>query len=163
MTAEAFDPELDLTLSRVIRAPRDIVWRAWTEPELLALWWTPAPTQSRIDRLDVRPGGAFVTQMSEDGAAFVPHTDGIFVAVDEGSRLVFTNAVTSALRPAVPAPIGLTVEISFNEHPEGTDYVAVARHADAAARALHAELGFAEGWGAVTDALAALSEKLASR
>lgn len=162
MNAEAFNPELDLTLSRVIRAPRDVVWRAWTTPELLAQWWTPAPTQSRIQQLEVRPGGAFVTQMSDDGASFVPHTDGIFLVVEETERLVFTNAVTSSLRPAAPAPISIAAEISFNEHPEGTEYVALVRHADAEARALHAELGFFEGWGAVTEALAELSEKLAS-
>ena len=162
MSAAVFNPELDLTVSRVIRAPRDVVWRAWTTPELLATWWTPAPTQSRIERLDVRPGGAFVTQMSDDGETFVPHTDGIFLVAEEASRLVFTNAVTSELRPASPAPISMVAEISFNEHPEGTEYVAVARHTAAEARALHAELGFAEGWGAVTEALAELSEKLAS-
>ncbi|PPF44799.1 polyketide cyclase [Pseudoclavibacter sp. AY1F1] len=162
MSAAAFNPELDLTLTRVIHAPRGVVWRAWTTPEHLATWWTPAPTQSRVERLDVRPGGAFVTQMSDDGETFVPHTDGIFLVVEAESRLVFTNAVTSALRPAAPAPISMVAEISFNEHPDGTEYVAVARHTDAAARALHADLGFSEGWGAVTEALGELSEKLAA-
>lgn len=162
MDAAAFNPDLDLTLSRVIRAPRAVVWRAWTTPELLATWWTPAPTQSRINQLDVRPGGAFVTQMSDDGDTFVPHTDGIFLAVEADARLVFTNAVTSRLRPAAPAPISMAAEILFHEHPEGTEYVAIARHTDAEARALHAELGFYEGWGAVTEALAELAERLAA-
>ncbi|NYF14019.1 uncharacterized protein YndB with AHSA1/START domain [Pseudoclavibacter sp. JAI123] len=162
MTTEALDPELDLTLSRVIRAPRDVVWRAWTTPELFASWWTPAPTMTRVEQLDVRPGGAFTTQMSDDGEMFVPHTDGIFLIVEEGERLVFTNAVTSALRPAEPAPVSIVASFLFLEHPEGTEYVALARHVDGAARALHAELGFFDGWGAVTEALAELSEKLAS-
>lgn len=102
-----------------------------------------------------------MTRMSDDGETFVPHTDGIFLSVEEGSRLVFTNAVTSALRPAAPAPISIVAEISFAEHADGTEYTAVVRHADSAARALHLELGFHEGWGAVTEALAVLSERLA--
>lgn len=152
------NPELDLTLQRVIRAPRNVVWDAWTDAAKLEKWWTPAPTTSRVDRLDVRPGGAFVTRMSEDGQTYFPHTDGIFLVVEEGDRLVFTNAISSGWRPAAPAPISMTAEITLLDHPEGTDYTAVVRHADPEARALHEELGFFDGWGAVTAALAALAE-----
>lgn len=63
------DPELDLRIDRVIRAPRTRVWKAWTDPLDLARWW-PAPTQCLVEQLDVVPGGAFVTSMSDDGIAF---------------------------------------------------------------------------------------------
>lgn len=78
-----FDPALDLNIERTIHAPPHRIWRAWTDPDLLARWWVPAPATARVDVLDVRPGGGFVTQMSEDGHTFVPHTDGIFVIVDD--------------------------------------------------------------------------------
>ena len=152
------NPDLDLTLQRVIRAPRDVVWNAWTDPSLLERWWTPAPTLSRVDRLDARPGGGLVTRMSDDGHEFVPHTDAIFIVVEEHSRLVFTNAIDSSWRPAAPAPVSMTAEIMFRDHPEGTDYGVIVRHGDPAARARHEELGFFDGWGAVTEALAALAE-----
>jgi len=152
------NPELDLTLQRVIRAPRDAVWRHWTDPALLAQWWIPAPAVARVHRLDVRPGGGFVTLMSDDGVEFIPHTNDVFLVVEEGERLVFTNAVDSSWRPATPAPVALTAEIVFGEHPEGTDYRVVVRHGDPASKALHEKLGFLEGWGSVTAALAALTE-----
>jgi len=155
------DPRLDLTLDRVIRAPRDIVWRAWTDPAQLAQWWVPAPTVARIEQLDVRPGGAFVTSMSDDGTAFVPHTDAVFLVVDEGARLVFSNAIDSGWRPASPEPVAMTAEIVFGEHADGTDYRVVVRHADPATRDRHEQLGFFDGWGAVTEALAALAESRA--
>lgn len=158
MTSPALDPTRDLTIERVIRAPREVVWRAWTDPVRLQQWWVPAPTIAQIDVLEVRPGGGFVTRMSDDGREFVPHTDGIFLVVEEARRLVFTNAITSGWRPAAPAPVSMTAEILFGEHAEGTDYRAVVRHGDPAARDLHAELGFFDGWGAVTEALAALAE-----
>jgi uncharacterized protein YndB with AHSA1/START domain len=156
--APAIDPALDLTLHRVIRAPRQALWRAWTDPALLERWWIPAPALTRVDRLDVRPGGGFVTRMSDDGRAFVPHTDCVFLVVEEVHRLVFTNAVDSSWRPASPSPVPMTAEIILAEHPDGTDYQVVVRHGDPAHRTHHEELGFFEGWGSVTEALAALVE-----
>lgn len=143
----SFDPRLDLTLQRVIRAPRSAIWQAWTDPTRLQQWWVPAPIVARIDRLDVHPGGAFVTSMSTDGAAFVPHTDSIFLVIEPDARLVFTNAVNSAWRPANPAPVRMTAEVVLADHPEGTDYRVVVRHGDPTDRDLHEELGFVDGWG----------------
>ena len=158
MTTATVDPDLDLTLQRVVRAPRHALWRAWTDPALLAQWWTPAPTLTRVDLLDVRPGGGFVTRMSEDGREFVRHTDSVFLVVEEDHRLVFTNAVDSAWRPATPAPVSMTAEIVLGEHPDGTDYRVIVRHGNPADRARHEELGFFDGWGSVTEALATLVE-----
>lgn len=157
MTSPAIDPALDLTIERIIRASPSSVWRAWTDPALLQQWWVPAPLVARIDTLDARPGGSFITSMSEDGRVFTPHTDGIFLVVEQESRLVFTNAITSGWRPAAPAPVSMTAEILLHDHPEGTDYRAVVRHGDPVARDLHRDLGFFDGWGAVTAALAALA------
>lgn len=153
------NPDLDLCLDRVIRAPRAAVWQAWTDPALLAQWWLPAPAVSRVDRLDVRPGGAFVTRMSEDGVQFVPHMDACFLVVDHLERIVFTNAIDSRWRPTAPAPVALTAEITLADHPEGTAYRALVRHGDPADRARHEEGGFFDGWGAVTAQLAGLVEK----
>jgi uncharacterized protein YndB with AHSA1/START domain len=162
VTVSEINPDYDLTLQRVIRADPGAVWRAWTDPERLAQWWIPAPMITRVEQLDVRPGGGFVTRMSEDGAEFVPHVDSVFLVVDEGRRLVFTNAVSSAWRPVSPEPVAMTAEIILGDHPEGTDYRVIVRHGDPAARARHQELGFFEGWGSVTGALARLVEQEAS-
>lgn len=162
MTSAEIDPDYDLTLQRVIRASPSVVWRAWTDRVRLAQWWIPAPMITRVDQLDVIPGGGFVTHMSEDGEEFVPHTDSVFLVVEDERRLVFTNAVTSAWRPASPEPVAMTAEIILGEHPEGTDYQVIVRHADPAARSHHQELGFFDGWGSVTAALAALAEREAA-
>jgi uncharacterized protein YndB with AHSA1/START domain len=157
------NPDLDLSLERIIRAPRATVWRAWTDPDRLAKWWVPAPTVSRVESLDVRPGGAFVTRISEGGRNFVPHMDACFLVVDELARIVFTNAIDSAWRPTTPSPVAMTAEVMMDEHPEGTRYRIVVRHGDPAARARHDELGFLDGWGTVTEQLARLAESEAAR
>jgi uncharacterized protein YndB with AHSA1/START domain len=159
VTVNDIDPDYDLTLQRVIRASPSAIWRAWTEPARLAQWWIPAPMVTRVDLLDVCPGGGFVTRMSEDGKEFVSHTDSVFLVVEDGRRLVFTNAVTSAWRPATPEPVAMTAEIILDEHPDGTLYRVTVRHGDPAARARHQELGFFDGWGSVTAALADLVEQ----
>ena len=153
------NPDLDLSLERIIRAPRSAVWDAWTDPASLASWWLPAPTHGRVDRLDTIPGGAFVTSMSDDGINFVPHLDACFLAVEAGERIVFTNAVDSSLRPAAPEPIAMTAEISMRDHPDGTDYRVVVRHRDPQSCARLEELGFFDGWGTVTEQLAARVER----
>ena len=156
-------PDLDLTLSRVIMAPRPVVWNAWTDRASFEQWWVPAPAVARVDRLEAQPGGAFVTRISDDGVEFGPHIDASFLVVDDHERLVFTNAVDSRWRPTRPDPIAMVAEIVLRDHPDGTDYRVVVRHGDPAARALHEELGFFDGWGAVTGQLAAFVEGAAVR
>jgi uncharacterized protein YndB with AHSA1/START domain len=153
------NPDLDLSLDRVIRAPRSVVWDAWTDPASLGSWWLPAPMHCRVEHLDTAPGGGFVTSMSEDGVNYVPHLDACFLAVDPGERIVFTNAVDSQWRPAGPDPVSMTAEITLLDHPEGTDYRVLVRHADPTSRARHEELGFIDGWGTVTRQLAELVER----
>jgi len=157
------NPDLDLALARVIRAPRTRVWRAWTDPSRLEQWWVPAPARSRVDRLDARPGGGFVTRLSDDGVTFVPHIDACFLVVDDLERIVFTNAIDSTWRPANPAPVPMTAEITFGDHPDGTEYRVVVRHGDPAARKRHEDIGFIDGWGSVTGQLADLVEGGAAR
>ncbi|WP_018067090.1 SRPBCC domain-containing protein, partial [Martelella mediterranea] len=76
--------ELDLEVSRIIKAPRDRVWNAWVDPERLAKWWIPHPLICRVVSLDVRPGGAFVTEMSENDGPFAPHLSACFLDVLAG-------------------------------------------------------------------------------
>ena len=152
------DKETDLAIERVIKAPRATVWDAWTDPGTLARWWIPSPTRCRIERLDVVPGGGFVTSMSEDGIEFVPHLDACFLAVDDGERLVFTTAIDSRWRPTAAEP-AMTAEIVLSDHPDGTDYRVIVRHRDPEGRDRHEELGFFDGWGTVLQQLAELVEQ----
>jgi len=155
MTA-AFNPELDLTISRIIKAPRAAVWKAWTDRASFEQWWIPAPAKCRVIEMEVRPGGAMLTQMSENGGDFTPHLSACYLAVDPLERIVFTNALTGGWRPA-EQPF-MTAIVTLRDHPLGTDYAAHVMHKNNADRAMHEDLGFHDGWGAVTEQLAALVE-----
>ncbi|WP_336215903.1 SRPBCC family protein [Nonomuraea sp. LPB2021202275-12-8] len=47
----------DIVMSRVFDAPRELVFRVVTDPELLPRWWGPRFLSTRVDRMEVRPGG----------------------------------------------------------------------------------------------------------
>ena len=73
------DPN-DLVISRVLRAPRKTLWRAWSDPALLKEWWCPKPWTTEVRAFDLRPGGAFHTFMrgpeggeSNNPGAFLHH------------------------------------------------------------------------------------------
>ena len=151
-----FDPKLDLTIERFMRAVPEKVWQAWTTPELLEQWWVPHPSRCRVVALDVRAGGAFRTEYSEGGATFVPHLDACFLLVEPGRRLIFTDALTAGFRPAASAFI--TADFTFAAAPGGTAYRAHVMHRSEADRDRHVELGFFDGWTTVTEQLAALVE-----
>ena len=61
----------DITVTRVLDAPREAVWRAWTEPGQLARWWGPRgwSTQASQVTVDLRPGGT----MRMLSNAWAPH------------------------------------------------------------------------------------------
>ncbi|RYZ43866.1 MAG: polyketide cyclase [Myxococcaceae bacterium] len=153
------NPELDLLLSRVIKAPRSVVWKAWTTPASFEQWWVPAPARCKVVEMDLRPGGALVTRLSEDGGDFMPHMTGCFLAVDDLQRLVFTNALVGGWRPAEAPFLNMTALITLRDHPLGTDYSVHVMHMNPADKNKHQELGFFEGWGTVTEQLAALAER----
>ena len=153
-------PELDLTLSRLIKAPRAAVWRAWTDRASFEQWWVPAPARCRVQEMELHPGGSFATLFSEDGGDFVPHLRGCFLALDPNERLVFTNALVKGWRPAEASDVPLmTATITLREHAQGTDYVVHVQHNSPADRSRHEKMGFFEGWGTVTEQLARLAER----
>lgn len=150
------NPDLDLTISRLIKAPRSVIWNAWTDPASFEQWWVPAPARCKVVEMDLRPGGAFVTRISEGGGAFAPHLDACFLAVDDLQRIVFTNSLVAGWRPA-ENPF-MTAVITLQDHPEGTDYAAHVMHKSNADRNMHEEMGFHDGWGTVIEQLARLVE-----
>jgi uncharacterized protein YndB with AHSA1/START domain len=151
------DPDLDLTLSRIIKAPRAAVWKAWTDRASFEQWWVPAPARCKVQAMELRPGGAFETLISEDGGDFGPHLSACFLDVIDGERIVFSDALRGGWRPAAHA--FMTAIITLREHPDGTEYVAHVMHKSRTDRDEHETMGFFDGWGNVADQLANLVEQ----
>jgi uncharacterized protein YndB with AHSA1/START domain len=154
-----FNPDLDLTVARIIEAPRTAIWNAWTDPANFEQWWVPAPEICRVRDMDLRPGGSFRTEISHDGTKFGPHITGCFLAVDDRERIVFTDALVAGWRPSEAS--FLTAVITMKDHVDGTEYTATAMHRNVADREKHEQLGFHDGWGTVTRQLAEFAESQA--
>lgn len=157
MTAMDFNPQLDLELKREVAVPPRLVWRAWTEPDLLMRWFTPAPWRTTACEIDLRPGGRFRTVMEGPNGERNDST-GCFLAVEPERRLVFTDALGPGFRPTGGGFMTASVTIELTAG--GTLYTAVAFHKDEAAKTQHEEMGFHHGWGAALDQLVALVKGL---
>jgi len=147
----------ELVLTRIIDAPPEKVFRAWTEPELLKQWFAPLPWTTPVAETDVRPGGAsLIVMRGPDGKEF-PNR-GVYLEVVKNQRLVVTDAYTKAWEPS-EKPF-MTVILTFENEGGKTRYTALVRHWTVADREAHETMGFHQGWGMCTDQLAALVAKL---
>lgn len=148
-------PDHDLVITRVLKAPRASLWRAWTEPDRLKQWWCPRPWVTEVRAFDLRPGGAFHTVMSgPDGGT--SDNPGCFLEIVPGERIVSTSMLLAGWRPATPW-MPMTAVITFADEAGGTRYTATAMHPDAATRERHAQMGFFEGWNLCIDQLEAFA------
>jgi uncharacterized protein YndB with AHSA1/START domain len=147
------NPATDLVLERVVDVPPAKVWEAWTTPEILMQWFTPAPWSTKSIELDLRPGGKFNSVMlSPEGQEF-PNL-GCVLEVVEGKKLVFTDTLHAGFRPSANPFMTAIVEII----PEGngTRYRATALHKDEETKKKHEEMGFHHGWSAALDQMVAM-------
>ena len=89
--AGASTAEHELVITRIFDAPRELVFRAWTEPDRSVRWWGPQGFTAAHWEMDPRPGGAYrVCMRSPEGT--VHWQRGVCREVVEPERLVFTFA-----------------------------------------------------------------------
>ena len=153
------NPTLDLVLECTIPVSPAKVWAAWTDPDLMVKWFTPAPWKTAKVELDLRPGGGNVITMESPEGEQYPNK-GCYLVVEPERLLVFTSVMGADFRPVVPTngadlPFTGRIEIEPAEG-GGTRYRAIAMHADEADARRHEQMGFHDGWGAALDQLVAL-------
>ena len=89
--AGASAAELELVITRILDAPRELVFKAWTEPDRVIRWWGPRGFTTAHYELDFRPDGAYrVCMRSPEGTEHWQR--GVCREVVEPERLVFTFA-----------------------------------------------------------------------
>ena len=131
----------ELVLSRVFDAPRELVFKAWTDSQHIAEWWGPNGFTTTVQEMDVRPGGAWRFVMhAPDGVDYPNRME--FLEVVEPQRLV---AIHSS---GEPGDAGFEVTVTFTKEAAGKTRLtlrqlyATAAERDYVAREYHAvELG----------------------
>lgn len=154
-TSRPSDRELLLTCT--LDAPPETVFRAWTDPVLLAQWFAPRPWKlSEID-MDFRSGGKSFFKMIGPEGEEIP-CPGVILEVVPNRRIVTTDAYTEAWQPA-EKPF-MTAITTFEPAPGGkTHYAARVLHWTSADCDAHEKMGFHEGWARCAEQLAELVRK----
>jgi uncharacterized protein YndB with AHSA1/START domain len=150
--------ERELVIERAFEAPRQLVWRAYTEPERVAQWFGPRGFTTEVRSMDVRPGGTwhYCMRSEEWGDAW-----GLarYQEVVEPERLVYEDLFSNEEgTPAEGMPVSTTT-ITFAEQGDRTLMTSRTLFASAEDRAKSIEMGMEQG---IIETLDKLGEYLAS-
>lgn len=141
------DAGRSLTITRILHAPRALVFRMWAEPEHMNRWCVPKDFSIVSGTMDFRPGGAWSSHMrGSDGTDY--RMRGVYRDIVPDTRIAFTHAwVDEVGRPGLETVITVT----FEDHGSGTKLT----FHQAAFETVGARDSHAEGWGETLDSLAA--------
>lgn len=144
--------EREITITRTFDAPRAQIFRAWTDPEILARWWGPKGFTNPVCEFDARVGGAIRIHMRAPDGAIYP-MGGEVREIVPPERLVFTNnALDEAGNPIIQ---GLTT-VTFAEDAGKTKMTLHTRGAAVVEIAVKYLQGMEMGWTMSIDKLQAL-------
>jgi uncharacterized protein YndB with AHSA1/START domain len=90
-THETIITDREIIQKRLLDAPRSLVWRAWTEPEHLKVWWGPDGFTNTFHEYDLRPGGVWRFMMHGPDGTDYPNKI-VFEEVEEPSRIVYQHS-----------------------------------------------------------------------
>jgi uncharacterized protein YndB with AHSA1/START domain len=80
----------EIVISRLYRAPRELIWSAWTDPRRIVHWWGPTGFRTTIEVMDVRPGGVWKHVMhGPDGRDFPNQC--VFIEVVRPKLIVYSH------------------------------------------------------------------------
>ncbi len=142
----------ELVITRVFDAPRELVFKAWTEPERLARWWGPHGFTVPYCEVDLRVGGIMLIHMRGPDGVVVPNK-GVINELVEPERLVVTSAVSEDAEGNPRLQVINT--ITFEEQEGRTKLTMKAVVVKVAAEMVRAVAGMEEGWNQTLDRLGA--------
>ncbi len=118
----------DLTITRIFDAPRELVWKAWTDPEQIKQWFGPKTFTTPVCKVDLRVGGGFLLSMrSPEGRDY--WVKGVYREIIPAERLIymdyFSDTEGNIVSPTTHGlsadfPSELLITVTFTEHEGGT-------------------------------------------
>ena len=150
-TSQLSPDKRELHITRVLDAPRDLVFQAWTDAKHVAQWWGPKYFTNPVCEIDARPGGTILIHMQDPDGNVYP-MEGAFDEFVENERLVFT---AGALTGEAGEPMLEDVTTVTFEEVDGKTRVTVnARVTKVTPEAEAALEGMEQGWNEQMDKLA---------
>jgi len=141
----------ELELTRIFDAPRELVFKAWTDSARLKQWWGPRNFTNPVCEIDVRPGGAIRIDMRAPDGVVYPMT-GVFQEVVEPERIVF---LSGALNKNGEPMFDVSNRITFTEEGGKTRLTLRATVSNITPEAAPHLAGMNQGWNQSLDRLEA--------
>ena len=139
----------EFSFTRVINAPRNVVFKAWTDPVQLAKWWGPAHFTNPVCELDPKPSGVILVHMlAPDGNLFP--MDGYFTEIQAPEKLVF---VCGPLEKDGQHPFKTVITVYFKDLNGKTALTIEARVSEITPTAAPYLSGMNTGWNESLDKL----------
>ena len=151
---EVAQSDHELIVTRIFDAPRELVFKVWTEPEHIAQWWGPKGFTTRVTELDLRPGGTWRYIMTGPNGAEYP-IKGVFREVIPPERIVTDDGFDEGYEQVVKGdlPPGMVTTVSFEDLDGKTKLTLQMTHASAEDRRQHEAMGVVAGWNSSFDRL----------
>jgi len=148
--------ELDLVIERVFNAPRELVWKAWTESEHIAKWWGPEGFTTRVEENDFRAGGKTrYVMVGPDGEEYP--AGGVLEEIVPLERIVTTDEFEEGYDykdlKDEDLPQGIVMTVLFEDVGEKTKLTLLISHPTPEDRRKHEEMGVVAGWHSSFDCL----------
>ncbi len=151
MTADSVEnDERIIVITREFDAPRDLVWRMFTEAEHVARWWGPKGFTTRVELHEMAPGGKTRYVMTGPDGTEYP-VEGVFREIDAPSRYVATDEFGEGFEGETIDGIVLTA--AFEDLGGRTRVTLYLAHPSAEDRKKHEDMGVSAGWQSSFDCL----------
>lgn len=148
-----------ITVERHFDAPRELVWRAWTQSDLLEKWWAPKPYRAETEAFEFTEGGHWLYIMAgPEGDNHRCRAD--FKTIEPPARIQIVDGFCDEQGHIASEPPPMDWTVSFHEAGAGTTVVVEIAFENEAAMKIIVEMGFEEGF---TSALGNLDEYLAAQ
>jgi uncharacterized protein YndB with AHSA1/START domain len=129
----------NIAVTRVVNAPAELVWKAWTEPERIMQWWGPRNYSSPSCEIDLREGGRYVFCMRapEEQGGSDHYTTGTYQKIIPLEMIEFTSGMADKNGNKIdPVQVGMPPDfpeeirtvVTFKELVEGVTEVTITEH-----------------------------------
>lgn len=144
----------EIVITRIFNAPREVVFKVWTEPKHIEQWWGPQGFTTRVTEMDLRPGGQWrYVMIGPDGTEYP--AKGVFREIVPSERIVTSDEFDEGIEKVLDTdlPQGMIATVMFEDLEGKTRLTIQIVHASADDRRKHEEMGVVAGWNSSLDCL----------
>ena len=151
----AAQSDREIVITRIFNAPRELVFKVWTDPQHITQWWGPKGFTTTVSKMDFRPGGTWHYVMHGPDGTDYP-VKGSFREIVPLEKIVTTDEFDEGFEQLVKTelPSGTMVATTlFEDLGDQTRLTLRILHATAEDRRKHEEMGVVGGWNSSFDCL----------